>query len=149
MDKRRQRRGNLALIKDFSLFLGRSSFARGNFVRCIPPPAIVFRRCGCQMGPNCLFRSQMVGKQSVPDARPGGILLAWMQSVGWRCGFCLRRCCNRSPDASPGIFWLGESSCCASFHKDNVNSSKSGSSAPVRRATCVTSRLKRIHAVSA
>ena len=89
-------------------------------MRWIPLQSIVSHQCESRVVPICLSSELMaVAKQSIPDARPGGIRLAWVPSVGWwLCG--LRMKCNRSPDAQLGSFWLGLGDCGSSMYKNTI-----------------------------
>ena len=85
---------------------------------------IIFGSCKCV--PRALMTT---GKQSVTDALPGGIWLAWVHSVGkwWRCDFSMKR--NRSPDAQIQIFGLVLGDCASSiFNAVSVPSTSSSNS---------------------
>ena len=76
IDKRRQNRGNLALILESSWIIWRVSLAHANLFRSNPTKYQL-----------SLVLWWLESNRS-SDARLGWIWMAWVQSVGW-CGWCL------------------------------------------------------------
>ena len=110
----------------------------------------VCHQCEFQVVSMCLSRAlTVIQSNQSPDARPGRIRLAWVQSVGWwRCDFRMKR--NRSPDAQIWVFGEDLGDCGSSIHTHTVSiPTISGANSDDWRARSVTPRLLRIHAVLA